>query len=231
MQKPEWEITKDEFLRRLHCTEEDFKKELSLPSMASVRHIVPLRYLKHIESAIPLKTKTLFKLLRKIPTQGGHYPFANAEFHPCKIDPRTLKVGQKFVYREIYQSLLEELPAIFSEFAIAFGFCDLGAHFFFGTDFDGTESMAFYIPPLIEQHGTDIVIMDGIHRDYVASRFAPTNAAVLIKNIGMPFPCGMRPWSDIQVISLSQKPQDINERYFDLNKNLFRDLKFLGIDG
>lgn len=231
MQKPEWEIEKNEFLRRLHCTEEDFKKELCLPNLASVRHIVPLRYLKHIEAAIHLKNKVLLKLLRKIPTLGGHYPFANAEFQPCKIDPRTLKVGQKFVYREIYQSLLEELPAILSEFAISSEFCDLDAHFFFGADYDGTESMAFYIPPIIEQQGADLVIMDGIHRNYIASRSAPTNSAILIKNIGMLFPCGMRPWSDIQVISLSQKPQDINERYFDLNKNLFRDLKFLGIDG
>ena len=178
-----------------------------------------------------MKNETLFKLLRKIPTQGGYYPFAKADFEQRKIDPRILKVGQKFVYREIYQSLLEELPAIFSEFAMASGFCDLDPHFFFGADYDGTESMSFYIPPLVEQHGTEYVIMDGVHRDFIASRSSPTNTAIIIKNIGMPFPCGIRPWSEIKVISLSQKPQDINERYFDLNKNLFRDLKFLGIDG
>lgn len=231
MNKPGWEIEKDEFLKRLHCTEEDFKKELCLPDISSVCHIVPLRYLTIIETAISLKTKVLFRLLRKIPTLDGQYPFKNAEFQFCKIDPRNLKIGQKFVYRETYQEILEKLPQIFEDFPIASGFSDLGTHFFFGIDADGIKSMSFYIPPIIECHKQDLVIMDGIHRDFISKQSNPILSAILINNIDVPFPCGMRPWSEIQVISLSEKPQDVNDRYFDLNKNLFRDLKFLGIDG
>lgn len=231
MNKPEWKIEKDEFLRRLHCTEEDFKKELCLPDIASVHHIVPLRYLANIDAAIPLKTKILFKLLRKIPTVDGQYPFETAEFNLCKLDSRNLKIGQKFVYRERYQKILEELPNVFSEFSVASGFSELGAYFFFGSDLNDTESMAFYIPPIIERHNTDLVIMDGIHRNYISKQSNPVLSSVVISNASVSFPCGMRSWSDIQIINLSKKPQDINERYFDLKKNLFRDLKFLGIDG
>lgn len=34
-----------------------------------------------------------------------------------------------------------------------------------------------------------------------------------------------------RLIPLAEKPANINDRYFELKKNLFRDLKYLGIDG
>jgi hypothetical protein len=58
-----------------------------------------------------------------------------------------------------------------------------------------------------------------------------TTLALIAKNVSVEFPCGRRSWEEMQIIDLVQKPKDINERYFDLKKNLFRNLKFLGIDG
>ena len=73
--------------------------------------------------------------------------------------------------------------------------------------------------------------MDGIHRDYITKQLGCTINAILIKNVAIPFPCGIKSWEEIKVIGLAEKPKDINERYFNLQKELFRDLKYLGIDG
>ena len=76
-----------------------------------------------------------------------------------------------------------------------------------------------------------MVIMDGIHRNYIAKQTGHALNAILVDDIILPFPCAAKDWSEIQVIPLNQKPKDINERYFDLQQGLFRDLKYLGIDG
>ncbi len=73
--------------------------------------------------------------------------------------------------------------------------------------------------------------MDGIHRNYIAKQAGLAINAILVNSVSLPFPCDPRNWSEIQVISLADKPKDINERYFELQKELFRDLKYLGIDG
>ena len=75
------------------------------------------------------------------------------------------------------------------------------------------------------------MVMDGIHRDYIGKQTGLALTVIVAENISLPFPCSAKSWSDIKVISLSEKPKDINERYFDLKKELFRDLKYLGIDG
>lgn len=107
----------------------------------------------------------------------------------------------------------------------------LGAYFVFGGDQNSVPSLACYLPPIVERHGKHVVIMDGIHRNYIAKQFWPSINVIFVENISIPFPCGMREWEELQVIGLNQKPADINERYFDLTKELFRDLKYLGIDG
>src|SRR3989344_3864690 len=231
MQKPEWEIGKDEFFRRLNLTERDFEARLSLLDIKTVTRIVPLRSLTHIESVVPLSQALLFEIISKIKTVDGKLPFKNSEVSLCRIDPRNLKIGQKFAYRENYQGLLETLPNILETSAVAGSFGDLGAYLFAGMDEEKKYAMAFYLPPMIEQHESNLVIMDGIHRNYLTKQMGSTIIAVIVKNVNVEFPCGRRNWQELTIIDLAQKPSDINERYFDLKKNLFRDLKFLGIDG
>lgn len=231
MARPEWEIEKREFLKRVGVSEADFVRELRLPDFRAVQRIVPLRFLRSIESVIPLSHEMLFALVSKMRTQGGQYPFREARLQLCRIDPNHVKIGQRFAYRENYQMLLEEVPGLFGAFAIASGLNDLGAYFAFGEDEDGLPALACYIPPLIEQHGADLVVMDGIHRNFLTKQLGATINSVLITGVAVPFPCGIRAWSELRVISLGEKPKDIRERYFDLNQDLFRDLKHLGIDG
>lgn len=229
---PEWEIEKEEFLRRLECGERTFRDNLCLPNFKNIKRIVPLRYLENITAApVPMTTKMLLKFISRIKTFDGQKPFSDVSVELRKVDPRHLKIGQKFIYRENYQSLLESLTGLFGRFAIPSGISELGAYFVFGEDKDGVSALACYLPPIIEQHEAHLVIMDGIHRDYITMQIGGTINAVVVRGVRVSFPCGLHSWEDALVISLNEKPKDINERYFELNKELFRDLKYYGIDG
>ena len=231
MKKLEWEIGKAEFFRRLNFTEREFEARLALPDLKAVGKVIPLRNMEHIESIAPLSQALLLEIIRKIRTVDGQLPFKNSKICLGRVDARQLKIGQKFIYREKYQGLLENLPEIINRFAIADGLSDLGAYLFFGTDNEGKYAMSFYIPPMIEQHDSEFTIMDGVNRNYLNKQTSPSAMAIIIKNISVEFPCALHNWNEIQVISLAQKPENINDRYFELKENLFRDLKFLGIDG
>lgn len=229
---PEWQIESKEYLTRLGLGVDDFEQQLRLPRIKEVQHILPLRDIVTVESLVPMPTDLLLYLIRKIRTVSGELPFPSATIRMTKIDPRILKIGQRFVYREIYQSLLEDVPDLFHRFLVsAGGLGDLGAYIVFGRDARNIYSLAFYIPPLIEVFGSSLIIMDGIHRNYIAKQSGATLNAILIENIEVPFPCSPRDWSEIQVISMKHKPKDIEKRFFELKKRLFRDLKYLGIDG
>lgn len=228
----QWQIEPQEYLKRLNLKQEEFKQRLRLPDIEGITKIIPLRDLKVIQSLIPIDSELVLYLLRQIKTLDSQMPFKNIRIQMFNADPRQLKVGQRFVYRENYLKLLEGLPNTFNQFMVASGgLGNLGAYFVFGLNGDGRYSMACYLPPVVEKHGGDLVIMDGIHRNYIGKQASPTVNTILVEDIDLPFPCGIKNWSDVTVIPLADKPKDLKDRYFDLNKGLFRDLKYLGVDG
>lgn len=229
---PQWQIAPDEYLKRLHLNRDEFRQRLRLPRVDEIAKIVPLRDIKRIESLIPIDRNLLLHLLRQINTLDGRPVFSKASLSLVKIDPRQLKIGQKYVYRENYQRLMEDASDIFHTFAAsAGGLCDMGAYFVFGRNGNDDYAMACYLPPIVETHGRDLVIMDGIHRNYIAKQTGAAFTVILVEPSDLPFPCSVRNWDEISVISLADKPKDLGDRYFDLQKDLFRDLKYLGIDG
>ena len=230
--KPEWQIEPREFFERLHLKPEEFKDRLNLPNIRSINKILPLRNMTEIHSLVPISWELLTFLLRQIKTLDGQSAFSNINIASRKQDPRALKIGQKFVYRENYTMLLEKVPDVFQKFPItSCGLGDFSAFFVFGLDDCEAYAMACYLPPIIEKHETELVIMDGIHRNFIGKQTGKTLNALIVENVSVPFPCSMHDWPEIAVISLNDKPKDINDRYFDLQKGLFRDLKYLGIDG
>ena len=164
---------------------------------------------------------------------NGRRLFHKNPISVVSLDPRQLKIGQKFIYRETYQKLLEEVPDIFKHFHIGNGnsLGSLGPYFAFGDTAQGEYAMACYIPPIVEKHGSDFVIMDGIHRNFIARQAGTTVNSIVVSNVRIPFPCKIHGWEDAKVIPLAEKPPKLEERYFDLNSELFRNLKYLGIDG
>lgn len=227
----EWEIPFGEYLKRIHLGPEYFEDELCLPRIYKIEKVLPLKNLKEIHSVLPITNSFLLGIVKKIKTIDNQSPFKNATAELTKVDSNQLKVGQKFVYRENYQNMLENLPKIFKKFAISSGLSDLDAYMVFGADSRKNYCLSYYIPPIVEQHNDTLVIMDGVHRNYINKQWGTTLKAILIKNINVPFPCSFHPWNEIEIIPLKNKPKDIEKRYFDLNPNLFRDLKYLGIDG
>jgi hypothetical protein len=229
----EWKIGSQEYLERLAMNLAEFEDRLQLPNLKTVTKVIPLRGIKKVLAPpIAMSKEMLLYLIRRIKTMDGQLAFPEAQIQIVKIDPRHLKIGQKFAYRENYQELLETVPNLFHRYcATNGGLADLGAYFIFGLDENNEHSLACYVPPLIEKHWGELVIMDGIHRDFIFLQAGSTLNAILIDKIEANFPCGPHDWSDIKVISLKDKPKNIDDRYFELEKGLFRDLKHLGIDG
>ena len=228
----QWQIDSKEYLARLGLDMDGFKKELKLPKADEVNKIIPLRDMTAVQSIIQINSELLLHLIKRVKTLDGQFPFKYSTIHQEVVNPNQLKIGQKYVYRENYSKILESMTEIFRSHTGEWeGLGNLGAYFVFGFNGEGTYSMACYIPPIIEIHGSKPLIMDGIHRNYIARPFRVTINALIIKNIDIPFPCSPKNWSEIQVISLVDKPKNLEDRYFDLKKNLFRDIKYLGIDG
>lgn len=230
---PEWQIPAAEYLNRVELNLSEFERELHLPDVKAIKKVIPLRDIHTLTSPpIPIGNDLLLHILKRIKTLDGRQPFGMANIQLVKLDPRQVKIGQKFVYRENYQAILEGIPNLFRNYlATNGGLSDFGAYFVFGLNGTGDPALACYLPPLVERHNSGLVIMDGIHRDYIVMQTGGTLNAIIIDGVFAPFPCAPKPWSEIEVISLKDKPKDINERYFELQKGLFRDLKHLGIDG
>lgn len=229
---PKWQIDPQDYLKRLNLDIKEFEQRLHLPNIQKINKILPLRDMKIIQSLIPISAEMLSYLIQHVKTLSGQMPFNNINIQMVKIDPRHLKIGQKFIYRENYQKLLEEVPDIFHRFMVsAGGLADLGAYFVFGLNGDNTYCLACYMPPIIEKHNSDLVIMDGIHRNYISKQAGLALNAILIEGTEIPFPCSPTDWSKIKVIPLAEKPKNMKDRYFNLKQELFRDLKYLGIDG
>lgn len=228
-----WEIPTEDYFERIHLDIAEFEKQLHLPDLGHVTKIVPLRRISEIHSLIPITSEMLTYLVRRISTLDGGLPYKNASIQMVKVDPRQLKIGQKYVYRENYQKLMEEVPGILRNFMVTSGgLSDLGAYFVFGINGD-TDALclACYLPPIIEQHSWGLPVMDGIHRNYISKQSGGTPNSILVRNVELPFPCDAQNWSKIEIIPLADKPDRIEDRYFGLNKGLFRNLKYLGIDG
>lgn len=229
----EWEISFVEYLDRIQINQQRFEACLNFPKINSLKKIIPLKNLTEVKAVIPLKKKFFEQTIRNITTlDKKEKPFKSSEINLIKVYPNQLKIGQKFVYRENYQKLIEQMPAIFDDYLICSGVCDLGAFALTGLDAEGNHCLAYYLPPIIERHyKKGPVIMDGIHRNFINRQIGHTLNAIIIDKVKTPFPCSFHSWDEIEIISLKNKPKNIKERYFDINPDLFRDLKYLGIDG
>ncbi len=221
-----------EYLDRLSLNTGTFKDLLRLPMVEGVEEVVSLREICEARCVLPMPKHMMHLILRSVRTLDGQKPFERATFEMQKMGIRQLRIGQKFAYRENYVKILENISDILCRnHAINSGMLELGAYVVFGKDSLGQEAIAFYLPPIIEEHTGAFVIMDGIHRDFIALKMGQPIFAIVVSGVTVPFPCEPHSWDDLTVIPLAEKPEDLSDRYFKLRKELFRDLKFFGIDG
>lgn len=230
-----WELEIETFLERVNLNRHQFFEQAS-PPPASFSHlkIVPLSHVTNVQLIVPLRLDFLTKLLRNVQTTGEHlHPYRQANIRLAKIDPNLLTIGQRYLYEEKCSRALHRTFAELQKFTTgSSGLSDFGAYFVFGTSVNAsTPCMAIYLPPIIEIHNSNLILLDGIHRHYIAKQAGCTAISVIVDHVSVPFPCQTKPWSEIRLLSEKEKPTEIKDRYFGLYADHFRDLKYIGIDG
>lgn len=216
-----------EFLTRTGFSRDMF----SFEGLRKLEKVVSLRSLETPIAINAMPIEYLERLLRKIglTSDPERKLYENARIRRLRVDPNGLYIGQKYVYRQKYIAIMESFKEIFHGFTIPRGLSKLTPFTIFGKDKNGAVVMAHYIPPIFEIHNDKMVILDGIHRDFIVKNAGTTIESIVIEKIGAPFPCEPRGWDSIEVTS--EKPAKVEDRYFELKPELFRDLKSIGIDG
>lgn len=204
-----------------HLTDNDFTDYTT---------VIPFKAIKHITHATLIKRDTLATLIRNIPLrQDGTpiYPYAKAIVEQDYLSPRRLYIGQTFVMEQKLIALIKNAQKALEAFC-APPLPQMHPLIIYGTDPDGTKSLAFYIPPIVERHDDKDIILDGIHRSFMARKVGQTISAVHISNIDGPPPFNPLNWDETHLVTT--KPP-IEQRYKNLNPTLYRNLSAVGIDG
>jgi len=216
----------DVFSERTGITHDDLFRRWS-----PVVSVVSLRQLKDVESVHAMPLEYLRQLLGRVCLSGNEEVrvYEGCSFSVAHVDPRTVRVGQTFVERQKYQALVEEFRGIFGKFCVAEGISRMSPMLILGRDILGNVALAHYVPPIVEMNGeTKGNLLDGLHRHFIARSVGTTLESVIVEHARAPFPCDMHDWGDISVVS--EKPKK-EERFFNLRPDLFRDVKYVGIDG
>lgn len=195
--------------------------------IVSLRNISP----ESITAVHVMRRNYLETLLRSVTLEGDENskPYADCEIILARMDPHDLVVGQTFVQRSKYQDLLENFGDLLdSDFCVTRGTAKCNALMVFAKTDNGEEVVAHYVPPIIEATNGTQFLLDGIHRNFLVMRIGTTIESVLLKGVKSPLPCQIKNWSDIQVVD--EKPPR-EQRFYDLQPHLFRDLKWIGVDG
>jgi hypothetical protein len=154
--------------------------------------------------------------------------YRDCDLTRARIDPHNIEVGQTFVERPKYRRILENLPETFEGFCVNHGFAKCNALIIRGYDAQGNSVIAHYVPPIIEMHNDRLFLLDGVHRNFLTMAVGTTVETIILRNVRTPFPCDPRGWD--QVTPVEVKPPR-PERFRNLRTELFRDLKWVGIDG
>ncbi len=216
-----------EFLKRTGFSPDSF----GFRNCEGISYIVAPTDLKRILMVNVMPLNYLHGLLSKIGTLGDpdNKVYAQAKIEMACIDPNSLSLGQKFVYRKNYTAILENFRNLFTEFTAPRGISKLTPYLIVGKNINDHIVLAHYLPPMVEIHGNNSVLLDGVHRNFIAKQSGNNPETIIIRGVKVPFPCTPKPWSEIKVVD--KKPENLEDRYFDLKKELFRDLKAIGIDG
>ncbi|MBI2668549.1 hypothetical protein HYX14_01775 [Candidatus Woesearchaeota archaeon] len=190
--------------------------------------IIPLREVARIDDLTFVRGEVLETLICSIPLRGTEQrPYEDAEVMIYGVEPKGLVIGQTFVSQQKLLSIMEAMRGVFSSYVTA-GVSQMPPAQIFGEDDAGKKVMAFYIPPIVEQHDGLHVLLDGIHRSYICSSVGSTVNAIHVRRVNAPLPFNPICWKDVRVVT--EKPP-VAERYLNLRQEYFRDLTAVGIDG
>jgi hypothetical protein len=173
----------------------------------------------------------LEKLIQSVTLTGNRNkrPYKNCEIHLTRIDSCALSIGQTFVEREKYRNFIEHFDMVLAKrYCVSRGIAKCNPLRIFAETENGEHVVAHYLPPIVEINNGHQFLVDGIHRNYLAMRVGTTIESVVIKNVQTELPCTPQKWSTITLVD--EKPP-LEKRFHNLRPELFRDLKYGGIDG
>jgi hypothetical protein len=198
--------------------------------MSGADRIVSPLQIQIARHVLNMRLDYLERLLKSVPLLGdpARKPYAACRIDRYRLDPNMSKVGQTFIERRKINALNETFGGMFDEHDVPYGIAKKGASLIFGTTAEGDRAIAQYLPPIVEQIASRHAVLDGIHRFSLTRSAGTTLEVVKINDPTEPFPCDLRKWSSIKAVD-AKPPKD--QRFFNLNEALFRDLKYVGIDG
>lgn len=195
-----------------------------------IDHLVPFGELVDLVSVQDMPREYLAKLMSNVSLDGddGARPYAGCEIELARMDPQVVQVGQTFVERAKYRRLLENFSTFFKGFCGARGIAKRTAAVVLGRTADGSYAAAHYLPPIVEQNGDRLLLLDGVHRNFLIKAVGTTIETIIVRNVTAPFPCDPQSWE--KVLPVDEKPPR-PLRFFNLRPELFRNVKRIGIDG
>lgn len=217
-------------------TRADFQKRTGIPRDVLCRHwgkakqVVSLREIKDVDLVSDMPRDYIRGLADAIPLSGepNIFPYRGCKVRVLDIDPATVLVGQRFVQNDKLLNLIGGLRRVFADFPGIRGFSNLTAKIVLGRSANGLPVIAHYLPTIVEEHEDELIALDGMHRQFIVRGVGGTLAAIGIRKVGAPFPCDVHHHREIAMVDA--KPP-MEQRYFNLKPELFRDLKAVGIDG
>lgn len=214
-----------EFNRRMGICAYD-----ALHGKGAVASVIALRDIAAVESVQAMTYDYLTRLLSNVTLAGDQSvrPYAGCDVQLLRVDPDGLLLPQTFVERPKYRRIVENISDKLEDFCQTRGIAKRTASVIIGRDADGHRCLAHYLPPLIEENGRGLQLLDGTHRCFLARAVGTTIESIVIRGVQAPFPCTPQRWHDLQKVD--QKPP-LEQRYPGLNPGLFRDVKCIGIDG
>lgn len=196
-------------------------------------NVVAPRDLQKIITVESMSMEYLISLLSNITLLGNKNKkiYAHAKINLRRIDLDMLSLGQRFIYRDHYTAIMENLCTLFSGFTIPRGISNWTPYIIIGMGFDDQYVLAHYVPPMVEVHGNKFILLDGVHRCFITKQTNPDTESVVIERVKTPFPCETKSWKELQIIDKKPEKVDVTKRHFDLKVELFRNLRGIGIDG
>jgi len=215
----------DTFRERTGIGGEDFAR---LRSQGNA--IVSMRDLIEVHSVQAMPKAYLDRLIRGVTLAGDATvrPYERCKISLVRMDPNGVLVGQTFVERKKLQRILEDFGGLWSEFCITRGIAKRTPWIVFGRTESEPHAIAHYLPPIVEQNGGRLLLLDGVHRNFLVRSIGTTIETIVVRDVASAFPCTCGTWD--AVLPVDEKPPK-PERFHDLVPGLFRDVKSIGIDG
>lgn len=198
---------------------------------SEIQAVVSPRDMKRIEEVTLMPAWYRDQLLRCVTLVGDEteHIYENARMFLSMVDPSRVRLGQRYVYRSRYMSIVECLPNLFQQFSLVPGFSRIPMSVMFGEDADGRPVIGNYLPPIVEVHNNQYELMDGCHRGFLGRQAGHAVEMLVIEGVSVPFPCETRDWAHVSI--RDRKPDRVEDRFWELDQQLFRNLKHIGIDG